>query len=235
LISGLSYHYRIESEYDHPDFRNLLEKISLDQSDIVCSLKEDTSASVWSITYKERSLVVKRYNTQSLWHAIRRAFRRSRADNCQRMTRAFSRAGIGVPPNVAVIQEQLGPFRARSWFICEYFSGTMLIDALGEWDVHRQDSSEFSKLKESIGGLFTKFRHHRLSHGDLKASNILWSQDSLCLIDLDAATEHLSHTQFTRAHQKDQARFMKNWQRQPNLHHIMEPLLNESITKLDNS
>ena len=228
MISGLTHHYRIEPEYDCPEFRSLLENISCDQADIVCSLKEDTSASVWRIEYKNRFLVVKRYNTQGVWHALRRAFRRSRADNCREMTRVFSQAGICVAANVAVIQEQLGPLRVRSWFISEYFSGTMLRDQFSSCNSTNLASTEFDRIKGPIRELFTNLRRHRLSHGDLKASNILWSQDRLCVIDLDAASKHASKHLFARAHQKDQARFLKNWQRQPDLHEAMSPLLIEA-------
>jgi Ser/Thr protein kinase RdoA (MazF antagonist) len=51
----------------------------------------------------------------------------------------------------------------------------------------------------------------RITHGDLKASNLLWDADRLVLIDLDAMCQHASPAGFARAWQRDRARFLRNW------------------------
>jgi RIO-like serine/threonine protein kinase len=56
-------------------------------------------------------------------------------------------------------------------------------------------------------------RQYRLSHGDMKASNLLLTQSGQVeLIDLDAMQEHRYEWTFERAFARDQQRFMKNWQ-----------------------
>jgi RIO-like serine/threonine protein kinase len=59
-------------------------------------------------------------------------------------------------------------------------------------------------------------REYRLSHGDMKASNLLLTQSGeVELIDLDAMQEHRYDWTFERAFARDQQRFMKNWQKMP--------------------
>ena len=74
---------------------------------------------------------------------------------------------------------------------------------------------ENAAIIREVDRLFALLREHRLSHGDLKASNIVWSQGKLFLIDLDAARAHTSNRAFQRFHARDRARFMKNWHDRP--------------------
>jgi len=222
------HRYQIEPRYDTPKFRRVLDNIARDESSIVASLKEDTTASVWRIEHQDQPIVVKRYNTQNLWHAIRRSFRQSRADNCRKMTTQFMHAGIVTAPNVAVIQEWIGPFKLRSWFICEFFPGKALTSYFDDQDLGLPRGTELQTLKKNVSGLFESLRKARLSHGDLKATNILLSGNQLCLIDLDAAHTHKNNNSFQRAHKKDQARFMKNWLPQADIYKMFEPLVTNS-------
>ncbi len=219
------YRYRVDPVYDSPLFRKELGRIAQDKSQIESSLKEDIGASVWRSMFETRLFVIKRYNTQSFWHAIRRSFRTSRADNCRKMAIEFTRAGIFTAPNVAVIQEWLGPFKLRSWYICEYIPGKMLHEYFAEQAENKIVAADMVTLKANVVNLFEALRSYHLSHGDLKASNILLLEDRLYLIDLDAARAHKSKPLFERAHSKDRSRFMKNWLQQPDIQQMFEPLL----------
>ena len=229
LLIFKRYRYRIVPEYDQPEFRRLLERIAQDQLEEKRSLKEDSAASVWRTRYNSRDLVIKRYNTQGIWHAIRRSFRKSRAENCRKMTDRFKDAGIYTAPNVAVIQEWAGPFKLRSWFICGYVEGNMLVAYFKKKGERNLTLAELTRLKSAVADLFEKLRFHHLSHGDLKASNILLSQGTLCLIDLDAACAHKNKVLFKRAHKKDRLRFMKNWQQRPDIRLVFEQLVNQPL------
>jgi len=219
------YRYHIQPSYDTPSFRLQLDNIVKNKGKVVASLKEDTTASVWRFDFNTRPLVAKRYNTRSIWHAIRRAFRKSRADNCREMADRFTQAGIYTAPNVAVIQEWIGPFKLRSWFISEYISGKVLTGFFENRRLTTPPGAELQTLQTNVSALFQALRETHLSHGDLKATNILLSEDRLYLIDLDAAHAHKNNNSFRRAHTKDQARFMKNWLQREDLHQIFEPLI----------
>ena len=220
------YHYQIEPAYDTAEFRQELKQIAQGNSQVVAVLKEDTAASVWRSEYQSIPLLIKRYNTQGVWHAVRRSFRNSRAENCRNMARLFEQAGIHAAENVAIIQEWFGPFKARSWYISEYIRGDMLTRYFDNYTPGSEHRVELEILKANVANLFTLLRRHQLSHGDLKATNILLSDDQLYLIDLDAACAHKNKNSFQRAHKKDQSRFLKNWLQQAKVHQLFEPLVN---------
>jgi Ser/Thr protein kinase RdoA (MazF antagonist) len=55
-----------------------------------------------------------------------------------------------------------------------------------------------------------------LSHGDLKATNLLVDQENnLMLLDLDALRRHRRRAAFERAFARDLARLRANWADQP--------------------
>jgi len=221
------FSYWVDTEYDTPQFKFELEQISQDKSHKEAILKEDVRTSIWRANYRYRALLVKRYNTQGIWHAIRRSFRKSRANNCRVMVSLYTRAGIFTAPNVAVIQEWLGPFKLRSWFISEYIEGTLLVHYMANQTKTSHPRPELDALKANTVNLFQSLRAKQLSHGDLKASNIILSENRLYLIDLDAARAHKNQYSFLRAHQKDQARFMKNWVSNAYAQQLFEPLINQ--------
>ena len=51
----------------------------------------------------------------------------------------------------------------------------------------------------------------RISHGDLKATNLLWDAGQVLLIDLDAVVQHRSPTTHARAWRRDRTRLLRNW------------------------
>ena len=51
----------------------------------------------------------------------------------------------------------------------------------------------------------------RISHGDLKATNLLWHDGRVWLIDLDAMMQHRSDKAFSQAWRRDRARLLRNW------------------------
>jgi Ser/Thr protein kinase RdoA (MazF antagonist) len=59
--------------------------------------------------------------------------------------------------------------------------------------------------------LFAQLTASRISHGDLKASNLLWTGSALMLIDLDTVHQHRSPGAFGRAWRGERARFLRNW------------------------
>ena len=143
------------------------------------------------------------------------------------MVSLFTRAGIFTAPNVAVIQEWLGPFKLRSWFISEYIEGALLVHYMANQADASLPHPQLDALKANTVNLFQSLRAKQLSHGDLKASNIILSENRLYLIDLDAARAHKNKYSFLRAHQKDQARFMKNWVSNAYTQQLFEPLINQ--------
>jgi serine/threonine-protein kinase RIO1 len=51
----------------------------------------------------------------------------------------------------------------------------------------------------------------RITHGDFKATNLLWHAEHVWLIDLDSMQFHKAEADYHRAWMKDRARFVRNW------------------------
>ena len=100
----------------------------------------------------------------------------------------------------------------------------MLRDIFKDWNPEKISQENAEAILSEAGLLFSRLREHRLSHGDLKASNILWYEGNLYLIDLDAAKMHKHERLFKRAHTRDRARFQANWRNLPSSRNFFEPL-----------
>jgi len=157
-------------------------------------------------------LVLKRYNPRSLWHTFKRAFRRSRARRCWNMSYLFSRAGLNVAPPVLMLEQRFGPIRLNAYFVNEFLEGEELLSALPVMSVEQQ-----SEVVVAVKSAFAKMQAARLTHGDMKASNLIWVAGELFFIDLDAAQRHSSMLSWRKSHQKDKKRFLKNWRDHPAL------------------
>ena len=52
---------------------------------------------------------------------------------------------------------------------------------------------------------------YKISHGDMKASNFLYWNNKIVVLDLDGMRRHRSQRVFKKAIKKDFDRFLKNW------------------------
>jgi len=59
--------------------------------------------------------------------------------------------------------------------------------------------------------MFSRLNELNISHGDMKASNIIINNDEPCLMDLDSMRKHRLNYILQRRQQKDRARFLRNW------------------------
>lgn len=176
-------------------------------------LKTDRTTTVAIVRCAERKLVLKRYNTKNTWHALRRLLRVSRAQNCWDLTSVFRSVGLDTANRVALIEQRMGPFKGCSWFVSEFVEGAMLLDVLHACE----DSVRVAQLADQAIAILQVLERHRLSHGDMKATNILVCDGRLTLVDLDAARLHRSPSTHQSALSKDRTRFLKNWRDQPEL------------------
>ena len=165
-------------------------------------LKHDQTTTV----ARHNDLIVKRYNPRSDLHKLKRAFRRSRACRCWAMSYAFNRAGLNVARPLMMYERRVGPIRTDAYFVSENLVGDELLGALPTMHAQQQQ-----QVLNAVRLAFAQMRKHRLTHGDMKASNLLWANDKLFFIDLDAATQHKTKASWQLSHRKDVRRFMKNW------------------------
>jgi tRNA A-37 threonylcarbamoyl transferase component Bud32 len=131
-------------------------------------LKDGGTCTVAKAVIGGRVLLIKRYNLKSLSHALGRAWRPSRAWHSWREAHRLQFLGISTPAPLALIEERLGPMRRRAWLVSEFCPGTNL---LGHLSADREPSEEVGR---AILNLFESMHRARISHGDMKATNLLW-------------------------------------------------------------
>jgi tRNA A-37 threonylcarbamoyl transferase component Bud32 len=177
-------------------------------------LKHDGTTTVAAVQANGTAWVIKRYNTKNAWHALRRTLRRSRALNCWEMSACFLDAGIAVPAPVAYVERKLGPVRGRSYFLYEYVDAEDLLSYMK----HHGRSDDLEGVVRRITTLFAVLRIARITHGDMKATNILVDAERrVTLLDLDAARRPARTRDFEQGHARDRSRFLENWRSDPEL------------------
>lgn len=170
-------------------------------------LKAGGSSTVTRVTLGGRELVVKRYNIKGPGHWLKRFWRPSRAWHSWLAAWRLDFLGIATPQPLAMIERRFGPLRSQAWLISEYCPGENLLQHLGEQGERVPQGREAQQLLRP----FHQLHAARISHGDFKATNLLWHQEQAVLIDLDAMQTHDEPTAWQRAWQKDRARFIRNW------------------------
>lgn len=176
-------------------------------------LKRGNSASVVRVDIDGRPRVIKRYNLKNLGHWLRRCWRPSRAWHSWRNAQRLALWGLPTPRPVALLENRFGCLRARAWYVSEYVPGEPLGAALAAADPARREA-----LLDRLCALLMDLKRLNLSHGDLKATNLLVDQENnLMLLDLDALRRHRRRAAFERAFARDLARLRANWADQPAL------------------
>lgn len=169
-------------------------------------LKAGNSATVVRVNVDGNDLVIKRYNIKSTFHLLRRTLRRSRAAVSWRNANLLEFIDLPTLKPLGFIERRKGWLRTVSYFISEYHQAEELLDAY-----HSRQPTE-NEL-EQINNIFLLMQNSQISHGDLKAQNLLVDDEGkVILIDLDSMKEHRNYRDFQRAFKKDKKRFIRNWQ-----------------------
>jgi len=230
-VENWRYRYFLDANYknsikpDHEFFDRVLEnsdtRLKHDQTTTVASFnidKPDLHKTDHNSAANE-ALVLKRYNPRSYWHTIKRALRGTRARRCWCMSYHFRRAGLNVSKPILMYERRYGLLRGDAYFINRYLQGEELLSTLP-----KMSDAQQQQVAQAVLEAFSLMQSHRISHGDMKASNLLWVDEQLYFIDLDAAQKHRSQIGWDRAHRKDKARFMKNWRSYPELQALFKQL-----------
>lgn len=175
-------------------------------------LKAGNSATVIRHNIDGIEIVVKRYNMKNSFHAMRRAFKKTRADISWRSAHLLIKNRINTSKPIAMKEKRFGPFRNKAFFVCEYIKGEDVRQYLLKAGV-----ADASHMAEEIISLFTRLKSLMISHGDMKFSNIIIQNEEPFLIDLDSMAMHKLNARFFYAHKKDVNRFLKNWQDHPEI------------------
>ena len=92
----------------------------------------------------------------------------------------------------------------QSFLACHLAPGTPLCDITDEYVLQ--------KVASQLDKTFTTMANYHISHGDLKANNIIVDKENrIRFIDLDGTTILTSPTKWTALWNRDRKRFLKNW------------------------
>lgn len=170
-------------------------------------LKDGGSSTVTRIRLGSREVVIKRYNIKGIRHWLTRFWRPSRAWHSWLAGWRLNFLGIPTPKPLAMLEQRIGPLRRKAWLITEYCPGQNLLEQLGEAGDNLPDPS----VAEAMLRTFNQLAEARISHGDFKATNLLWDSGQVSLIDLDAMQAHGNEASWRKGWNRDRARFVRNW------------------------
>ncbi|MCC2666938.1 MAG: kdkA [Gammaproteobacteria bacterium] len=202
------------------DFLHEPEKMFAESS--VTFLKAGRTSTVAKIRVNERWLVVKRYNIKNPWHWLRRCLRRTRAANSWWLAHYLRLFGISTAKPVAYIENHFLGLRGTSYFIMEYIAGQNMGEFFSTSPGHSKGTLEIARR---ILDVFYYLGKLKITHGDLKMTNILLENEKPVLIDLDGMREHKTLLGFKRAFQKEIKRFMRNWEKESTIYKLFMKFL----------
>ncbi len=167
-------------------------------------LKLGGSSTVARVNVDGRELVIKRYNTKSMFHRLKKMVTRSRARKSWQNAVWLRSAEIGTPRPIAFLEQHRFASKGLAWFVTEPAVGPDLLSVSEKVLI-------LNGVAERLADLLRKMQLLRFSHGDFKATNLLLEHDELIVIDLDAMRRQLSAPRASRLIGKDTARLRRNW------------------------
>ena len=193
-------------------------------------LKAGRSATVVKIKLDERYFVLKRYNLKNAFHRLRRCLRASRAANGWRLGQRLRLMGVATAKPAAFIEKRVLGLRGKSYLLTEYIDGDHAGDFFAS---HQHDDAHSRFVAQQMMALFENLARLRITHGDLKMTNILVARQlKPMLIDLDGMHEHKNLFRFKRAFHREIKRFMVNWRGNPTIYDMFELLVQEIYRRL---
>lgn len=178
-------------------------------------LKNGGSSTVIKVTLDNREWVIKRYNMKSIWHRMRRLLRQTRAHKSWRLAQKLDLFNVNTPKPVAYLESNYFGLRGKSYYVSEYVRGTDLKTYLLPY---AEQAWNALPVIQRVVQLLRALAKIEITHGDLKASNIIMNENAQpAIIDLDGAAEHFTVTGLQKAWRSELKRFLLNFTDAPAL------------------
>lgn len=184
-------------------------------------VKKGGTATVADVSVNGRRVLLKRYNIKNFKHKLSRFWRPTRGWHSWQEGFRLLTLGIATAKPLALVEERNCWLRGRAWLATEYLVGDDLLTHFKAYENTNPPEAELIALDN----LFASLIKHRISHGDLKGTNLFWVDNQWTLIDLDAVKQHSCIHAFKRAYAKDRARFLRNWPKGSYLYRLFEQRL----------
>lgn len=176
-------------------------------------LKKGSRSTVKLVTLEQQSYVVKIYKKMPLHRRLRYALTKSRAFQSWDCGQLMCAANLPVARPLAIIEERTFGIPGRAALLMEAASGDDLLSIVNN---NTLSDDELKTVASKLENTFDRMRDLKITHGDMKATNILVDENlELKLIDIDAAKQHCSSSRFLKAKEKDRLRFLANWKNKP--------------------
>jgi tRNA A-37 threonylcarbamoyl transferase component Bud32 len=169
-------------------------------------LKDAQASCVSRLTWNGRDVVVKRYNHRGFIHSLRHTLKRSRSFRACLHGHRLGTLGIATPRPLAYIERRRGPLVWSSYLVTEYIEGQRLHDFLLDEGIAEQRRRE---VTHQVIALLEKLWKHRITHGDLKHTNVLITKNGPVLTDLDGMMIHRWKLLYRNKRAKDVERFLR--------------------------
>ena len=183
-------------------------------------LKKGNSSTVIRIKIDQHDLVVKRYNIKNIRHRLRRFLRPSRATHSWQSAHLLLMIGIATPMPVAMLERRFGYFRSKAYYVYEHIDGPNAIDFFNDGSLQQKRN-----VAKRISDIFKILAIAKISHQDMKGTNIIIHQKFPVLVDLDAMCMHISRRRFEPAHRRDRSIFFENWKTFPEVDSMFKDLM----------
>jgi tRNA A-37 threonylcarbamoyl transferase component Bud32 len=150
-------------------------------------LKNGDTSYVSRLTWNEKDVVVKRYNHRGFIHSLRHTIKRSRAQRGWLHGHRLGTLGIATPKPLAYIEQYKGKLIWKSYLVTVYIEGQKLYYFLRDGKTGQEQRS---MAIQQVKKLLDKMGKYRITHGDLKHTNILVTENGPVLTDLDGMKAH---------------------------------------------
>jgi tRNA A-37 threonylcarbamoyl transferase component Bud32 len=185
-----------------PVFIEELDKL-MDKGQI---LKNGNTCYVSRLMLNGQDVVIKRYNHKGFIHSLRHTIKKSRARRGWLQGHRLRMLHIATPKPLAYIELLNKKLIWKSYLVTEYINGQKLYDFLQDSNVTK---GQHSIIIQQIKGLLDKMGKYHITHGDLKHSNILVTDNGPVLTDLDGMKAHSLDWTYKSRRTKDLQRFIK--------------------------
>jgi tRNA A-37 threonylcarbamoyl transferase component Bud32 len=190
------------------------------------SLKNDDTSYVSRVRWNSKDIVVKRYNHRGLIHSLRHTIKKSRARRGWFYGHWLRTLNIATPKPLAYVEHYKGLLLWESYLVTEYVEGQNLYYFLQNDNATEEKQSK--KIKQ-VFEMFDKMGEYRISHGDLKHSNILITENGPVLTDLDSIKAHKFNRTYEARRAKDLKHFLRKTDVSPELNSYCRKLILEKM------
>jgi tRNA A-37 threonylcarbamoyl transferase component Bud32 len=193
------------------------------------TIKDDQYCYVSRIKWNQRDVVIKRYSYPGFFHSFRHTIKGSRAKRGWLNGRRLLSLNIDTPRPLAYIEQRKNGLLQKSYLITKYIQGQKLYHFLRDETITRQQQLV---VTQQVMQTLEKLWNNHITHGDLKHTNILITEDGPVLTDLDGLIAHSWKPLFKHKRTKDINRFLKKTDIPDWFYHYCQSLIpNKTVLK----